>query len=81
MESYHKRKKLLEKKYGKLITLKPYNNDVGIADNKHHKFVKQLQDISDEEGLNRSYNTEDGVYQHYNKLFHSRYKGPNRYDR
>ena len=31
MESYHKRKKLLEDKYGKLITLKPYNDDVGIA--------------------------------------------------
>ena len=27
MESYHKRKKLLEEKYGKLITLKPFNDD------------------------------------------------------
>ena len=69
MESYHKRKKLLEEKYGKSIILKPYNGDVGIADNKQQKFVKQLQDISDEEGLKRAYETRDGLYQHYNKLF------------
>ena len=67
MEPYHKRKKLLEEKYGKSITLKPYNDDVGTADTKQQKYVKQLQDISDEEGLNRAYNTKDGLYQHYNK--------------
>ena len=69
MESYHKRKKLLEEKYGKLIIVKPFNDDVGIADNKQQKYVKQLQDISDEEGLKRAYDTKDGLYQHYNKLF------------
>ena len=31
MESYHKRKKALEEKYGKLITLKPFN-DIAIVD-------------------------------------------------
>ena len=41
----HERKKLLEEKYGKLIILKPYNDDIGIADNKHQKYVKQLQNI------------------------------------
>ena len=65
MESYHKRKKLLEDKYGKLITLKPFNDDVGIVNNKQQEFVKQLQDISDEEGLKRAYDTRDGLYQHY----------------
>ena len=69
MESYHKRTKLLEEKYGKLITLKPYNDDKGIVNNKQQKFVKQLQDISDEEGLKRAYDTRDGLYQHYNILF------------
>ena len=69
MESYHKRKKLLEEKYGKLINVKPYNDAIGIADNKHHKFVKQLQDITDEEGLRLACETKDGVYQHYSKLF------------
>ena len=69
MESYHKRKKLLEEKYGKLIIVKPFNDDVGIADNKHQKYVKKLQDITDEEGLKRAYETKDGLYQHYNKLF------------
>ena len=68
MESYHKRGKLLEQKYGKLTTLKPYNDDVCIADNKQQKYVKQLQDISDEEGLKRAYDTRAGLYQHYNKL-------------
>ena len=68
MESYHKGKKLLEEKYGKLITLKPFNDDVGIVNNKQQKSVKQLQDITDEEGLTRAYDTKDGLYQHYNKL-------------
>ena len=69
MEFYHKRKRLLEEKYGKLIVVKPFNDDIGIADNKHQKYVKQLQDISDEEGLKRAYDTKDGLYQHYNRLF------------
>ena len=33
------------------------------------RFVKQLQDITDEEGLKRAYETKDGLYQHYNTLF------------
>ena len=69
MESYHKRKRLLEEKYGKLIVVKPFNDDIGIADNTHQEIVEQLQDISDEEGLKRAYDTKDGLYQHYNKLF------------
>ena len=60
---------MLEEKYGKLIILKPFNDDIGIADNKQQKFVKQLQDITDEEGLKRAYDTKDRLYQHYNKLF------------
>ena len=31
MESHHKRKKLLEEKYGKLTNLKPYNDDVSVC--------------------------------------------------
>ena len=54
MDSYHKRKRLSEEKYGKLIKLEPFNDDgMGIADNKiashqQQKIVKQLRDISDE---------------------------------
>ena len=48
--------------------LKPFTVDDGIVDNKQQKFVKQLQDITDEEGLKRAYDTKDGLYQHYNKL-------------
>ena len=79
MESYHKRKKLLEEKYGKLVNLKPFNDDIGkstIASHRQQKIVKQLQDISDEEGLKRAYDTKDGLYQHYNKLFISGTKDP-----
>ena len=61
MESYHKRKKLLEEQYGKLINLKPLNGDSGIVDNKQQKFVKQLEDITDEEGLKRAFETRYGL--------------------
>ena len=76
MESYHKRKKLLEEKYGKLINVKPFNDYIGIADNKHQETVEQLQDISDAEGLKRAYDTTHGLYQHYNKLFMAGTKDP-----
>ena len=69
MESYHKRKSLLEEKYGKLIHLKPFNDDIGRVDNSQQEFVKQFQDITDEEGLKRAYETKDGLDQHYNELF------------
>ena len=69
MESYHKRKILLEEKYGKLINVKPFNDDIGIINNKQQKFVKQLQDITNEEGLKRAHDTKNGLYQHYNELF------------
>ena len=68
-ESYHKRKRLSEDKYGKLINVKPYNGDNGIVDNIQQKFFKKLQDITDEEGLKRAYDTKDGLYQRYNELF------------
>ena len=49
--------------------MKPFNGDNGIVDNKQQKFVKQLQDIIDEEGLKRAYETKGGLYQHYTKSF------------
>ena len=67
MESYHKRKKLLEEKYGKLINVRPYNDELAnnkIASGRQQKNVKLLQDITDEEGLKRAYETRDGLYQH-----------------
>ena len=69
MESYHKIKNMLDDKYGKLINLKPFNDDNVIVDNGQQEFVKQLQDITDEEGLNRAYETTYDSYQHYIKLF------------
>ena len=48
--------------------MKPYNEDIGIADNSQQKSVKQLQGITDEGGLKRAYETTYGLYQHYNKL-------------
>ena len=75
MESYHKRKKLSEEKYGKLIILKPRNDDNGMVDNKQQKYKRvpatrrQITDISDEEGLRLAYETKDCLYQHYNNSF------------
>ena len=68
MVSYHKRKKVLGEENGKLIILKTYNDDIGIVDNSQQEFVKQLQDITDEEGLKRAYAAKYGLYQHYNTL-------------
>ena len=74
MESYHKRKKLSEEKYGKLIILKPRNDDNGMVDNKQQKYKRvpatrrQITDISDEEGLRLAYETKDCLYQHDNHL-------------
>ena len=36
MESYHKQKRLLENKFGKLINSKPFNDNSGIVDNSQH---------------------------------------------
>ena len=33
----------LEEKSGKLISLKPYNDDNGLVDNKQHTYIEQLQ--------------------------------------
>ena len=30
---------------------------------------RQIADITGEEGFKRAYDTQDGLYQHYNKLF------------
>ena len=48
MGSCHRREKLLEEKYGKLINVKPFNDDIGIVDNSQQKYTKQVTDISDE---------------------------------
>ena len=57
---------MLEKKYCKLIKLKPYNDDNGIVDNKQQKCIKQLQDMTDDEGLRLAYEAKYGLYKHYN---------------
>ena len=63
---------MLEEKYGKLIVVKPLNDAIGkntIASHRQQQIVKQLRGISDDEGLKRAYETRDGLYQHYNKIF------------
>jgi hypothetical protein len=80
MESYHKKKRLLEEKYGKLIVVAPHNYDIvdknPIVSHRQQKLLKQLRDITDEEGLKRAYDAKDGLYQHYNKLFIAGTKDP-----
>ena len=68
MESYNKRKKRLEETYGKLIVLKPFNNE-GITNNINENYIRKIADITDEEGLKLAYKQKDGLHQHYNKLF------------
>ena len=48
--------------------IEPFNDDIGIADTTQHKYVKQFQEITDEEGLKRAYDTRDGLHQHYDNL-------------
>ena len=35
----------------------------------NRNMFKRLQDITDEEGLKRAYETKDGLYQHYDNLY------------
>ena len=63
MGSYNKRKKLLEERYGRLVNFKPYNDDdKGIVDNKQHKFVKQHQYITGEEGFLKKNMKQNMIY-------------------
>ena len=66
MESYHEGKKLLEEKYGKLINFKAHSGDNGVVGNRQQKNIKQLQDITDDEGLRLAHEAKYGLYQHYN---------------
>ena len=59
MESYKKRKRIQEAKYGKLINVKM------MPELKEEPLI----DISDEDGLTQAYAATNGLYQHYNKLF------------
>ena len=74
MESYHKRKKLLEEKCGKFINLKPYNDDVGTADNKQQNMLNNFK-IYLMKRIETSIWNNICLYQHYNKLFIAGTKG------
>ena len=62
MESYQKRKRLLEETYGK-PNVNSYNDEISEKSN-NGKHVKQITDITDEEGLKNTYQAKDGLYQH-----------------
>ena len=47
--------------------MKLYNDEV-LEESKNDKYVKQITDIADEEGLKNTYEAKDGLYQHYIKL-------------
>ena len=67
MESYQKRTKLSEDKYGKLINVKRFNDEV-LKKRNNDTYVKQIAVITDEEGLKLAYEKQHGLHQHYNKL-------------
>ena len=60
MESYQKRKRLLEEKYGKLINVRLFNDEV-LKKNKNEKYVAQVADITNEEGLKNAYEAKSGL--------------------
>ena len=41
----------------------------------NEQYVKQIADITDEEGLKQAYETKYGLYQHYDQLFAASTKG------
>ena len=53
MESYQKRKRLLEETFGKLTAVKSFNDEV--VNNNSERYVKQIADITYEEGLKQAY--------------------------
>ena len=59
---------MLEDKYGKLIKLKTFNDTV-LNENRNEQHVKQIADITDEEGLRWAHASQNGLYQHYNQLY------------
>ena len=50
MESYQKRKRLLADKYGKLIQIILFDDEV-LRKGNNDKYIRQVADITDEEGL------------------------------
>ena len=40
-----------------------------VVDNPQQKYIKQISDSTDQEGLILAYESKDGLYQHHNKLF------------
>ena len=73
MESYQKRKKLLEERCGQLAQVKLFNDEV-LKKSKNDNYVKQIADITYGEGLKLAYETKYGLYQHVNKQFIAREK-------
>ena len=75
MERYQTTKKLLDEIYGKLIHKKSFNDEV-LKNNNNDKYVKQIADTTDEEGLTFAYETKYRFGQHYNALFIAGTKDP-----
>ena len=44
-------------------------NDEVLKTSKNETYLKQVGDITDEEGLKLAYETKDGLYQHYHTMF------------
>ena len=73
--SYHKRKKVLGEKCGKLRNSKPFNDDNGIVDNKQQKYIKQIAGASDEGRIKNEHMKQKMVYISIVMIFYSRHKG------
>ena len=60
--------KAVRRKTREIIKIKLFDNN-DLIDNKQQNYIMKTQDVTAEEGLQRAYETKDGLYQHYNKLF------------
>ena len=65
MDSYQQRKRCLEETNGELIQVKWFNDEILKNNNNEHD-VKQIADITYQEGLRLAYETNYGLHQHYN---------------
>ena len=59
---------MFEEEYGKPVQIKQFNDEV-LKKNNNEKHVKQMTDITDEEGLKLAFETKDGLYQNDNEVF------------
>ena len=63
MDFYQQANNTCIRTYGRLINVKSFNDEL-LERSQNTKYVKQIADITDGEGLKNAYGAKDGLYQH-----------------